>query len=306
MASLLSLATTLGALAWDPEIRGILVVVVAVVVLPGSVYLLLGTNLGSRLGLLVALTGLFGWFVIMGLIWWIYGIGRVGRFPDWEVVEVNYGDTASAEVEEVRELPQFEELPTGEEVLADNPDLQDDFAGDPDVTLAEIAALDPEALEGYDLGGWEVLSTAEVGEAQAAADTFLVEAGFFGDPTEYVLLEGYEEGGKPVRESDSVWDRVTNRVSNTLQLTHPPHYAVVQVQQVVPQEAEAGEAAPTPEPDTDQPIVSVVMERDIGERRLPPALFTIASGILFVVFGAMLNKRDRAAKEAREQAGTGS
>ena len=29
----------------------------------------------SRLGFLLALTGLFGWMTIMGLVWWIYGIG---------------------------------------------------------------------------------------------------------------------------------------------------------------------------------------------------------------------------------------
>ena len=48
-------------IAWDPQLRGILAVLVGVVVLMGSVYLLLGTNLGTRLGFLVAVTALFGW-----------------------------------------------------------------------------------------------------------------------------------------------------------------------------------------------------------------------------------------------------
>ena len=51
----------LASIAWDPGFRGVLTVVVAVLVLPGSIYLLLGTNLGTRLGFLIALTGLFGW-----------------------------------------------------------------------------------------------------------------------------------------------------------------------------------------------------------------------------------------------------
>ena len=36
----------LAGIAWDPQLRGFLAVAVGVVVLMGSVYLLLGTNLG--------------------------------------------------------------------------------------------------------------------------------------------------------------------------------------------------------------------------------------------------------------------
>ena len=53
---MLSLANLL-AIGWQPEIRGITVVVIGVVVLMGSVYLILTTNLGSRLGFLVSLAG---------------------------------------------------------------------------------------------------------------------------------------------------------------------------------------------------------------------------------------------------------
>ncbi len=40
-----------------PEIRGILTVIIAVVVFIGSVYLLLGTNVGARLGFLLSIAG---------------------------------------------------------------------------------------------------------------------------------------------------------------------------------------------------------------------------------------------------------
>jgi hypothetical protein len=306
LGAVANLTTTLAAIGWDPEIRGILTVVVAVVILCGSVYLIVATNVGSRLGFLIALSGLFGWFVTMGIIWWIYGIGRVGRFPTWEIVEVNSGDTSQALNEDVRDLPAFEDLPTGADILADHPELADQFVGDPDVTLAEIAAVAPEVLEEYDLGGWTVLSTADVGEAQAAADAYLVEAGYFGDAAEYTLLEGYEIGGKEPRSGDSMVDRISNKWDQLVQITHPPHYAVIQVQRVIPQETEPGQAAPTPEADPTQPVVTVVMERDIGERRLPPALFTIGSIILFAITVNMLNRRDLAAKEARDAAGLGS
>ena len=72
-----SLATLL-AIGWEPEIRGISSSSSASVVLCGSVYLILATNLGSRLGFLVALAALFGWLMLMGIIWWVYGIGLKG------------------------------------------------------------------------------------------------------------------------------------------------------------------------------------------------------------------------------------
>lgn len=79
----MSLASIL-AVSWEPEIRGIITVLIGFVVLCGSTYLLLATNTGARLGFLIAFAGLFGWMLIMGLIWWIYGIGLQGRLPTWE------------------------------------------------------------------------------------------------------------------------------------------------------------------------------------------------------------------------------
>ena len=79
----MSLATLI-AVSWSPEIRGITTVLIGFVVLCGSVYLLLATNTGARLGFLVAVAGLFGWLFIMGTIWWIYGIGLKGPEPTWQ------------------------------------------------------------------------------------------------------------------------------------------------------------------------------------------------------------------------------
>ena len=48
---------------WEPEIRGWIIVIISVVVLMGSTYLLLGTNVGARLGFLIAFAGLAGWMM---------------------------------------------------------------------------------------------------------------------------------------------------------------------------------------------------------------------------------------------------
>ena len=51
--------TLIALVGWDPVITGYLAVLISVLVLCGSVYLLLATNLGVRLGFLVAWTGLW-------------------------------------------------------------------------------------------------------------------------------------------------------------------------------------------------------------------------------------------------------
>jgi hypothetical protein len=56
-------------IAWDPQIRGFLALGVGIVVLLGSVYLVMVTNLGTRLGFLVAAAAFWGWMAIMGLVW---------------------------------------------------------------------------------------------------------------------------------------------------------------------------------------------------------------------------------------------
>src|SRR3954451_13981315 len=61
------------ALTWEPEIHGLLVVLLALVLLPGSVYLLLATNLGARVGFILAAAGFFGWMTLMGVVWSVYG-----------------------------------------------------------------------------------------------------------------------------------------------------------------------------------------------------------------------------------------
>ena len=59
--------SSLLAIGWKPEIHGVVIIIIAVLALPGTVYLLVGTNLGARLGLLVSLAGLFGWVATIGL-----------------------------------------------------------------------------------------------------------------------------------------------------------------------------------------------------------------------------------------------
>jgi hypothetical protein len=84
------------ALTWDPQVKGALYVLIAVVVLPGSAFLLLSTNMGARVGFLLAAAGFFGWMATLGAIWWVYGTGPMGKAPSWKAVETVIGDVREA------------------------------------------------------------------------------------------------------------------------------------------------------------------------------------------------------------------
>ncbi len=297
------IATILAGIAYDPEIRGVLITVFSVVFFCGSGYLLLATNMGSRLGFLVALAGLMGWLMLLSLFWWIYGVGAIGELPEWNVEEVNIGDLSQAQLEEARTLLP-ENLPDPEQILADNPDVAAAFDEGEIPSLSEIAAVDGlspavatqlEELE----GDWVVLPQTSIGDAQSAADAALINesTGLFTATSEYVLLGGFDAGGKPDRASDSTIDRVTNRVTNALTVLNPPHYVVIQVQTSEATFVPEGNAPLSPTPDPDEPVVSVIMVRDQGTRRLPPAVLTVMFGVLFAVTASQLHRRDRLAEE---------
>ena len=102
------MSTTINVLAgigWDPQIRGFLATAVGVVVLMGSVYLLLATNVGHRLGFFVASAAFWGWMLIMGIVWWVYGnVGMLGTPPKWDITEVVYPGVQDALLDEAHDL----------------------------------------------------------------------------------------------------------------------------------------------------------------------------------------------------------
>jgi hypothetical protein len=114
----------LGAIQFDNDIRGILVVIVGTVVLMGSIYLIISTNVGMRLGFLITMAALFGWMFLLGIMWWMYGIGLIGRAPAWAATEINFNRTAELETQVARSLPPSDELPDASEIIEDYPLLE--------------------------------------------------------------------------------------------------------------------------------------------------------------------------------------
>lgn len=291
------LVHTLAGIAWDPQIRGFLTFAVGVVVLLGSVYLLLLTNTGVRLGFLIAAAALFGWLTIMGGIWWTYGtIGMLGQINHWEVKEVIYPDLNVAALDEARSL-DTSKLPPPDELAAMTDEELSAVRGDLESTLS----------------GWKLIpeSDPSFGEAKATVDEYILENPISGigapdlggvkSAADYVSVYSFERGGKArLPENPSRWDRIYKKLKTTfVQLRNPPRYAIIQVQPVVPEEAEPGQPPPTPTADDSQPVVSVIMERHLGDRRFPAAMLTIFSGIMFAVLCTQLHRRDQRVAEVR-------
>ncbi len=76
---------------WYPTILGVLVVVAAALLFVGSIYLLLGTNMGARLAFLVTFSALTGFMVLLSGLW-ITTASPLntlrGSVPEWEIKEV--------------------------------------------------------------------------------------------------------------------------------------------------------------------------------------------------------------------------
>ncbi|MFK8025973.1 MAG: hypothetical protein AB8G26_18610 [Ilumatobacter sp.] len=262
------------AIGWEPELRGLLTVVIGVVILMGSVWLILATNMGARLGFLVALAGLAGWMMLMGAVWWIYGIGLRGPDPSWQPVA---GATVLQDTDSLRSGGVLEVLP-------DIPD---------DATPAEEAALVGAELQAE---GFIVLDPASpaFGQAQATAAEFLEEAGAFG-PGEYAIVDVYDIGGDRfprVKVEVDALD-IDENTLDFLAFWHTPHYVLVEAAPFVQVREEAGRAPVPPQIDETRQRQYVYMIRDLGARRQPAVVLTLGGGAIFLALCYLLHRRER-------------
>ncbi len=256
------------AIGWEPELRGLLTVILGVIVLCGSVYLILSTNIGGRLGFLVTLAGLFGWMVLMGMVWWIYGIGLRGPDPSWAPVA---GATVLQDTDALRAGGALESLP-------EIPD---------DATSAESAArVKTQFLE----EGWITLDPASpaFGQAQASAGVFLEDEGAFA-AGQYQITEIFDTGGERYPKINDSLD--------FLAFFHTPHYVVAEASALEQVRTEPGRAPVIPEVDESQQRQYVYMVRDLGARRQPAVVLTLGGGAIFLGLCYLLHRRERILRE---------
>lgn len=281
----LPLLNLMAALSWDPQVRGFLIVVAAIVLLPGTIYLLLATNLGARIGFLIAVAGLSGWMFLLAITWVFYGQGIKGRDPSWKVQEVVHS-AAQTDLSEAT-VKSANEFPNGWKKMS---------------------------IEG----------NAVLADAQAAADAFITKSGrkpkmghegpIIKDPTptqlrypaqfatseEYVLVGGYEKGGDnclgPKESCTTVMPEkiLFWKVTHKFFLRHSPHWVAVAVQPAIPNPpAPDGSVTYTRDPDPTKPITTLLVLRDLGSIRFPQVMVALGSGLIFAVTCHALHRRDK-------------
>jgi hypothetical protein len=263
---------TLLAIGWEPELRGLLTVVIGFVILCGSVYMIMATNIGSRLAFLVAATALAGWMMLMGAVWMIYGIGLRGPDPTWQPV------AGSAVLQDVNAL--------GAAGVLDPNAVVPDGA-----TAAESADVVRETFLDQ---GWVVLDNASpaFGQAQAAATEILIEEEAFA-AGQFEIVEVFDIGGESYPKINDTLD--------FLAFWHTPHYVVAEAAAFTPVRTEPGRAPARPEIDENRQREYVYMIRDLGARRQPPAVLMVGAGAVFFALCYLLNRRDRNLKANLEQ-----
>ncbi len=257
------------AIGWEPELRGLLTVIMGVVVLMGSIYMILATNMGARLSFLVTLTALMGWMMLMGLSWWVYGIGLKGPEPSWASIP---GQTIIQDVPALRSAGALQSLPDGYE----------------DADPSEVHKLVEE--EFFNEGYIKIeTDNPAYGQAQAAASEYLEEDGAL-TAGQYEVTEVFDIGGER-------YPLIANNESlDFFAFFHKAHYTVVEVSPLIPVRTEPGRAPAAPQIDEDAQKQYVYMVRDLGAKRQPAVVLTLGGGAIFLALCYLLHRRERILK----------
>jgi hypothetical protein len=286
-------AAIVAILKWDPTIRGILFPAIQFVILVGSTYVILSTNVGNRLGFLLANAAFWGWMSLMCIVWLIYGIGLKGPAPFWRGQEA-ITNISEAQLAPLRALSKIE--PSKYIPPAIKP-------GD------DKAAAVESKLEPRKFAGWTEVKegTPTRGEAASNTDSFVKKpvteggAGLFKDKggPYYKSVAAYETGGeqivklRPRKERGGDWYNPADY--RFMGLWHGPHYyvEVLQRYQVRSDGSVLVDDKDKPILDSKAPLIYVQSIRNSGAVRLPAWKILFASLVLLIISVGALHKRDK-------------
>jgi hypothetical protein len=267
---------------WDPQVRGIVIVITAVSILIGSVYLLLATNVGARVGFLLTVAGLSGWLILLGILWMLNAQGLKGREPSWKVVEIATGPPGATIANGTEGLPptpdgtptgKWSSLPKGDPVL-----------GDATAAAEKLLATD----------------NSPVPEGKTRAEPKFKAP--YNAPADYLVLTAFEQGGK----QRNVWFAIKHHRfyrngpawNPAGWFRSPPHYVAITVQKVAPK-LDPTNVLEASRPDMSQSPTTIVLVRDRGSIRFPPFMVILANSIIFAVTCVSLHRRDKALAAAK-------
>jgi hypothetical protein len=241
---------------WYPTILGVLVVVAGVGLFCGSIYLLLGTNLGARLGFLIAFTALAGFMMLLSTLWMTTASPLntlKGRIPQWKVLE---------RVDEVTRS----KFPQARSILGKGHTA-------PATEASNIKASVDAAL----------VTQVPIPTAPLPADANKFSQ--FADVTKYMVVKTYEVGGsKP-----QFWKLQLTHVAKFAVV----QYCGVTL---APSDRPFGLAPPAPVCATSGDNAKsgfLVIEYDLGSLRVPPFVVFSSSLILFGLGLLLLHWREK-------------
>jgi hypothetical protein len=246
---------------WYPTILGILVVTFAILLFCGSIYLLLGTNLGARLGFLVAFTGLMGFMVILTTLWMITAtpLNTIkGQVPAWKIQQI-VSDPAKATATAVHNIQK-----DGRKVDA--------------IESASVKA----AVDGGLVTKPEIKAE---GPLPADANKYAK----FEDVTQYKVLSTYEVGGsKPNPLDFEFTHKPLYAVVTYCEVNKTP----------VPFGIAPPKSYPCKKDSSLSGVM--ILERDLGSVRVPPVVAFILAVLLFGLGLLGLHWRERDEQEAEQ------
>lgn len=246
---------------WYPTILGVLVVVAAAVLFVGSIYLMLGTNMGARLAFLAVFSGLTGFLVVLTSLWMTTAspLNTIkGSIPKWEVLQV-VDAPVKAQVEEVRKIE------------------------DQGTTVPAIEAANVKAA----------VDAALVTKVDNAIEKFTAEDNkfaIFDVVTQYQAVKTWEIGGSRPSFLNFQF-RHQPKYAVMEFCGNAPNTQPFGVAPDVPKCAAPG----TPEAKNNG---YVVLEYNLGDVRQPPMVCFVSSVILFVISLLMFNWYEKDRKKA--------
>lgn len=277
-------------ITWDPFLRGTLITVLFVVLLPGSVFLVLSTDVGGRLAFLLMAAGMTGMMAILSMLWIsLDSSADIGRPNSWKPLEIVTGDYASqVTVKSAASFP-VNHVATG--------------------TKPPLTALKTKhwywPIQSCNDSSWHKIEPALLSDPESEGDAVLANAAGtkfgaavtspFKSATDYVYVDGFRKG----QNSGCLF--AWNRHKVYVPFARGADVVVLRVKPALPS-LSLSSAPPTPQPDPNAPFTYVIMERNLGSVRQPQFIVFISMTITFLVICYLLHVRDKEIERRKEEA----
>jgi hypothetical protein len=307
---------------WDPTILGVLTVLSGVVLFCGSVYLLLATNLGARLGFLISVAALTGLLTLLSALWLTTSTplnSPKGRIASWIPIScpkstptcADVADLHDASISQFVQLANDTKMQTGNALpVANYTQLRPGFeAALVKKTVIGNAAVPVQPYAKVDATTSNLLLTKVFDFAGDAVDkeALLADAKKANKTAEVAKLEGEIAADQAAAKAPATRQLRAYQFGGGPKLLfwHDPFYSAVEYCPAVKPSTDPN-VTPNPKGLFCDPAAGTrwfLMRYDYGSTRLPPLFYLLFSGLLFAVSLYALHTRELAQRRAARAGG---